>query len=107
MSEEMLAQVRERMLPMLRLVAEEYRPRVPEGYPIIVDSVANGVIGIEIDPSYALYITSDGKDFSPITMCARPESTRDPRPVARSSLGLLSTTVARSRRISPTCSCET
>lgn len=63
MSEEMLAQVRERMLPMLRLVAEEYRPRVPEGYPIIVDSVANGVIGIEIDPSYALYITSDGKEL--------------------------------------------
>jgi hypothetical protein len=62
-SVEMLEQVRERMLPMLRLVAEEYRPRVPEGYPIIVESVANGVIGIEIDPSYALYITSDGKDI--------------------------------------------
>ena len=35
----MLEQVRERMLPMLRLVAEEYRPRVPEGYPIVVDAV--------------------------------------------------------------------
>ena len=57
MSVEMLAQVRERMLPMLRLVAEEYRPRVAEGYPIVVDSVANGVIGIEIDPNYALYVT--------------------------------------------------
>jgi hypothetical protein len=62
-SVEMLEQLRERMLPMLRLVAEEYRPRVPEGYPILVDSVANGVIGIEIEPSYALYITSDGKDL--------------------------------------------
>jgi hypothetical protein len=57
---EMLEQTRERMMPMLRLVAEEYRPRVAEGYPIVVDSVANGLFGIEIDPSYALYITSDG-----------------------------------------------
>ena len=62
MSVEMLEQVRERMLPMLRLVAEEYRPRVAEGYPVIVDSVPTGVIGIEIDPNYALYITSDGQE---------------------------------------------
>jgi hypothetical protein len=62
-SVEMLEQVRERMMPMLRLVAEEYRPRVAEGYPIVVDTVSNGVIGIEIDPNYALYITSDGKEL--------------------------------------------
>ena len=62
-SVEMLEQVRERMMPMLRLVAEEYRPRVAEGYPIVVDMVSNGVIGIEIDPNYALYITSDGKEL--------------------------------------------
>ena len=63
MSVEMLEQVRERMLPMLRLVAEGYQPRVAEGYPIVVDSVANGVIGIEIDPNYALYVTSDGDEL--------------------------------------------
>lgn len=63
MSVEMLEQVRERMMPMLRLVAEEYRPRVPEGYPIVVDSVANGLIGLEIEPSYALYITTDGAEL--------------------------------------------
>ena len=62
-SVEMLEQVRERMLPMLRLVAEEYGPRVPEGYPIIVDAISTGVLGIEIDPNYALYITSDGSDL--------------------------------------------
>ena len=60
MSIEMLEQMRERVMPMLRLVAAEYGQRVPEGYPIIVDAVANGVVGIEIDPSYALYVTSDG-----------------------------------------------
>ena len=62
-SVEMLEQVRERMLPMLRLVAEEYGPRVSEGYPIIVDAISTGVLGIEIDPNYALYITSDGSEL--------------------------------------------
>ncbi|MBA2597336.1 MAG: hypothetical protein H0V00_12010 [Chloroflexia bacterium] len=60
MSVEMLQQVRERMMPMLRLVADEYRSRVPEGYPIVVDAVDRGVFGLEIDPSYAIYIASDG-----------------------------------------------
>ena len=63
MSVEMLEQVRERIMPMLRLVAEEYRPRVAEGYPIIVDSVANGVVGMEIDPNYAIYISTDGTEL--------------------------------------------
>jgi hypothetical protein len=62
-SVEMLEQLRVRMMPMLRLVAEEYRPRVPEGYPVVVDAVSNGLIGLEIDPSYALYVTSDGSEL--------------------------------------------
>jgi hypothetical protein len=56
----MLEQVRNRLLPMLQLVAEQYRPRVAEGYPVVVDAVPQGLIGLEIDPNYALYITSDG-----------------------------------------------
>ncbi len=60
MADEMLEQVRNRLLPMLQLVAEQYRPRVPEGYPVIVDAVPRGLVGLEIDPNYALYITSDG-----------------------------------------------
>jgi hypothetical protein len=56
----MLEQLRQRVIPMLRLVAAEYEHRVPEDYPIVVDSVANGLVGIEIDPSYALYFTADG-----------------------------------------------
>ena len=60
MANEMLEQVRNRLLPMLHLVAEQYRPRVPEGYPVVVDAVSQGLIGLEIDPNYALYITSDG-----------------------------------------------
>lgn len=60
MANEMLEQVRNRLMPMLQLVAEQYRPRVPEGYPVIVDAVPQGLVGLEIDPNYALYITSDG-----------------------------------------------
>lgn len=60
MANEMLEQVRNRLLPMLHLVAEQYRPRVAEGYPIVVDAVPRGLVGLEIDPNYALYITSDG-----------------------------------------------
>jgi hypothetical protein len=63
-SEETLRQLRERMMPMLRLVAEEYRQRVPEGFPVVVDAVDRGVFGLEIDPSYALYVTAgDGDVF--------------------------------------------
>lgn len=34
-----------------------------EGYPIVVDAIENGLVGIEIDPSYALYLTTDGVDL--------------------------------------------
>jgi len=62
-SVEMLEQVRERIMPMLRLVGKEYEGRVPEGYPNIVDSVSNGLVGIEIDPSFAVYVTSEGNEL--------------------------------------------
>ena len=63
MSLEMLEQIRVRIMPMLRMVADEYRHRVAEGYPIVVDSVENGLVGLEIDPSYALYLTTDGQQL--------------------------------------------
>ena len=63
MTVEMLGQVRERMLPMLHFAAEEYRHRTPEGYPVIVDTVEDGTIGIELDPNYALYIVTDGRQL--------------------------------------------
>lgn len=51
------------MLPMLRLAAAEYAQRTPPGYPVVVDAVEAGTIGIEIDPSYALYIVSDNDEL--------------------------------------------
>ena len=63
MSVEILSGIRDRMLPMLRLVASEYGPSTPSGYPVIVDALAEGTVGIEIDPNYALYVVSDGQDI--------------------------------------------
>ena len=60
MSVEQLTDLRDRLLPMLEVAAENYRDRVPSGFPVIVDAPEQGVVGIEIDPSYALYFTSDG-----------------------------------------------
>ena len=60
MSVVLLTGIRDRMLPMFRVTADNYRSRVPEGYPVVVDTPEQGVVGIEIDPSHALYVTSDG-----------------------------------------------
>ncbi|MFM9106660.1 MAG: hypothetical protein ACKOWF_08175 [Chloroflexota bacterium] len=61
MSAAELEGIRRRLVPMLRVVAAEYGPRVPTGYPVIVDTPESGAVGLEIDPSHAVYITSDGQ----------------------------------------------
>ncbi len=62
MSMETLSSLRDRMLPMLQIAADQYRNRVPANYPNVIDQVDRGVIGLEIDSSYSLFITSDGTD---------------------------------------------
>lgn len=62
MSMETLSSIRDRMLPMLQIAANQYRNRVPAGYPNVIDQVDQGMIGLEIDSSYSLFITSDGTD---------------------------------------------
>src|SRR5699024_3545635 len=49
--------------PMFQHAHVQYEFRVPNGYPVIVDDVESGTIGLELDPSYSLYITSDGEDL--------------------------------------------
>lgn len=60
MSAEQVLEIRDRIMPMLQHVAAEYRHRVPEGYPMIVDTPGQGVVGIALDPSHAMYVVSDG-----------------------------------------------
>jgi hypothetical protein len=93
--------IRDRVLPMLNRVAEEYRTRVPAGYPQVLDSPEQGLVGISLDPSYSLYFASEGEQvFAEFSF-------RSPRNDARSSAGRekFSGTPIRDRRpLSPTIS---
>jgi hypothetical protein len=60
MSTETVNQLRDRMLPMLQVVAEEYQNRVPQGYPIVVDLPEQGTLGLELDPGHSLYVVTEG-----------------------------------------------
>ena len=63
MANEKLSNVRDRMMPMLEGVAAQYEFRVPQGYPHVIDNVEQGMVGIELDPNFALYITGEGDDL--------------------------------------------
>jgi hypothetical protein len=60
---EQLQGIRDRVMPMLELVAAEYAERVPAGYPVIINSPAQGLFGIELEPSFSLYFTTDGESI--------------------------------------------
>jgi hypothetical protein len=51
--------IRDRIVPMMEIAVDQYQGRVPAGYPIIVDDVERGTVGLEIEPNFALYITRD------------------------------------------------
>ncbi|MBA3379809.1 MAG: hypothetical protein H0T93_13080 [Chloroflexia bacterium] len=63
MSVDSLSIIRDRLLPMMEVTADRYRGRVPRGYPHMIDTPQQGVVGLEIDASHALYVTSDGADL--------------------------------------------
>jgi len=56
-----LSSIRDRFLPMLTYAQQEYGYRVPAGYPVIHDDIRRGVVGIELDPTHSLNITTDGE----------------------------------------------
>ena len=56
-----LDDIRGRIVPMFEVAAEKYRNRVPEGYPNVIDQPARGSLGLQIDPSFALYLTAEGE----------------------------------------------
>lgn len=63
MTVESLIAIRDRMRPMMDVAVDRYQGRVPRGYPNLVDTPQLGVVGIEIDASHALYVTSNGDDL--------------------------------------------
>lgn len=58
-----LAGIANRFEPMLEQVQNDYRDRVPNGYPTISRDAARGNYGIQIDPNFALFIVSDGEQL--------------------------------------------
>jgi len=76
-----LRDIRDRWMPMLEAVREQYQFRVPAGYPNIVDDLERGTVGIEIDPNYSVYVTAeDGRLYAEVYK-------RQPRTDNRSSAG--------------------
>jgi hypothetical protein len=70
-----------RLMPMLQAAARQYQNRVPQGYPVVVDTATPRMVGIEIDPSHALYIVDDADGL------AARLYRRSPRTDNRSSAG--------------------
>lgn len=48
---------------MLEQVQQDYEDRVPEGYPTISRDTSRGNYGIQLDPSFALFLVSDGEQL--------------------------------------------
>ena len=62
-STEALRDIRDRLKPMLDVAVDQYRNRVPRGYPNVIDSPDRGMVGMEIDGNHALFITDEGGDL--------------------------------------------
>ncbi|HEV2529552.1 MAG TPA: hypothetical protein VGT61_13980 [Thermomicrobiales bacterium] len=71
--------LRDRLVPMLRLVAEEYANSTPAGYPEVTDDQVAGIIGLSLDPSFTLFFVDDRGEWT-VTL-----TRRNPRTDARSS----------------------
>lgn len=57
-----LRELRDRMVPMLRELARQFRGRVAPGYPVIVDDVeSGGYFGLALAPEYGLYVLAEGE----------------------------------------------
>lgn len=55
-AEEQTSDVRGRFLPLLGVAVEQYAGRVPPGFPNVIDDRDEGIVGIQIDPDFALYL---------------------------------------------------
>lgn len=54
-----LAEIRNRFIPILQVTMDQYKGRVPAGYPNLVDDVNAGTVGLELDPNFAVYVTEN------------------------------------------------
>lgn len=61
---QVVSDLRQRLLPLLRVAADQYQGRVPEGFPNIVDEPTQGLFGLQLDPDFALYVHDDEGQLS-------------------------------------------
>ena len=55
-----LRHLRDRMIPMFEVLAEDWESRTEPGYPVVFDNVDdNGYFGLNLDPGYGLYVMID------------------------------------------------
>lgn len=54
-----LSTIRNRFMPILNVTVQQYTGRVPAGYPHVIDNVEQGTVGLELDPSFAVFVTED------------------------------------------------
>jgi hypothetical protein len=55
-----LRDLRDRMIPMFEVVAEDWAHRTEPGYPVVFDNVeTNGYFGVTLDPGYSLFVMID------------------------------------------------
>lgn len=76
-----LAEIRNRFVPILTVTVEQYQGRVPAGYPNLIDDVEAGTVGVELDPSFGVYLTEDAEGLWAEVY------KRDPRIDARATAG--------------------
>ncbi len=76
-----IAEIRNRFVPILKVTVEQYQGRVPDGYPNLIDDVDAGTVGVELDPSFGVYVTEDSEGLWAEVY------KRDPRIDARATAG--------------------
>jgi hypothetical protein len=58
----LLESMRARIMPLLEATQTEYRGRVRNGYPRLVDNIPRGgVFGLSLDPGFGIYFMTDGE----------------------------------------------
>lgn len=56
--------LRDRMIPMFEVIAEDWASRTEPGYPVVFDNVeSNGYFGVSLDPGYSLFVMIDSGEI--------------------------------------------
>ncbi|MCS7050656.1 MAG: hypothetical protein NZL87_03485 [Thermomicrobium sp.] len=57
------AALRQRLLPLVRRVAEQLVDQTAPGYPVVIDDPEHRVVGIALAPGFGLYLVGEGEQL--------------------------------------------